>query len=105
VCEIFLPEFSQTYPKGFCATFAQKGLRVFFCKGWAPLQRWAPFLPGLSWNLSRFLGTLREFLQILPRFSDILSDCEQIKTFGGALASPVTLPLIPLIYNVRKLIF
>jgi len=70
-----LPEFPQTCPKSFCATFAYKfsptkimktsfwrnlykGLHVFLCKTSAPFfevkQRWAPFLPGFSGLLPRF---------------------------------------------------
>jgi len=68
-CEGFLPEFAQTSPISFgrlCLLIfsdhedlflvwpPKKGLRVFFCK------RWAPFLPG--------------FLGISPRFATIFSE-------------------------------
>jgi len=53
----------------------EKGLRVFFCKSWAPFfkikQRWAPFMPGFCPHFQRFC----------PNF-------QKIKTVGGALALP-----------------
>jgi len=58
----------------------QNGRYLFVCKPWAPFfevkQRWAPFL---------------------PKFSGILLDFQQIKTFGGALAPPAPLPSTPLL--------
>jgi len=87
------------FPKGYRATctdrflvWTQKnGLRLFFCKRWAPFfevkQRWGPFLPRFSAILPRYLG-------ILPGF-------QQIKTFGVALASPFPTPLIP---NLARLL-
>ena len=71
------PRSHPNLPEKFCVTFANKfsliknpfgvtsknRIHVFFCK------RWAPFL---------------------PRFSEILSGFQQIKTFGGSLSPPAT---------------
>ena len=90
-CEGFLPEFSQTCPKSFCATFTYKlspttiiktsfscdlpkkrSSCIFLQMSWAPFfqvkQRWRYF-PGFSWNLSGFSAILPRFLRILPGFS------------------------------------
>jgi len=92
-----LLEFSQTYPKIFCATSTcefsrtkvktffgvtwKKGLHVFFCKGSAPFfevqQCWAPILTLIQRSCQIFAG----FGQI----QDFCPDFRQIKLSGVRL--------------------
>jgi len=106
-----LPEFPQTCPKRFCATFAykfpptkivktffgmtsKKGLHVFFCKRWAPFceskQRWAPLLFGFLESLPRFLGISPRFSGILPGFSEILPKFLTNQNFWRCACTPCT---------------
>ena len=67
----------------------ERGLRVFFCKSWAPFfkikQGWAPFMPGFCPHFQRFFPNFQEFC---PDFQGFCPDFQKIKTVGGALALP-----------------
>jgi len=57
--------FPQRSWRSFFGMTSKKVLHVFFCKRWAPFyeikQGWAPFLPGFSEILPRFLRTFPGF--------------------------------------------
>jgi len=80
-CKFCRPFFGVTYKKWSLLVFLQI-LRAI-CK---VKQCWAPFLPIFSGILSRYLVILFGFSGILPKFSEICPNFQQIKTFGGALA-------------------
>jgi len=101
-------KFSRTCPKSCLPTFADRflvwppknGLRLFFCKRWAPFfeikERWAPFLPRYSGILPRISKILPKFSGILPRFStnqNFWGCACPPPPFGGVLAPRPPTPL------------
>ena len=104
VGEGFFPEFPQTFPKSFCAIFANKYsiTKIAKISFWCDLQkqvfrcvflqtssatfcsqnRWVTFQPG-------FLGILSRFQEFFPDFHGFCPDYRQMKTLGYT-CSPCT---------------
>ena len=97
------PEFPQTCPKNFLATFCawrqhfgwppKKNVFISF---WVPFFQikasWTPFLLVFSWGLPRFSGILQSFSQIFTDFQGFCPNFHQMQ-IGGALAALPPTPL------------
>jgi len=109
-CEGFLPEFPQTCPKEFWATFSGNNFSWRLFLGWPPKnallvilhmlgvisfkskhvgRHFCPFLEGFCKGFHRFCPN---FCGFFSNFQGFCPAFPPIKTFGGALAPPPPTP-------------
>jgi len=98
-CEEFRPNFPKLARKLFCATFAYKFSRtkIMNTSFWCNLQK-KVFMCFYANRGCHFLKSNNVGRYFHPDFQGFCPDFQQIKTFGGALATPAPPPPAPLLF-------